>query len=82
MTAEKLRAAAASIRERAETFREEAEFMLAVAAMLENAAEDLELQEPGGGLAKRWDMRIHIAGDRALAVADAYLADDARRDAR
>jgi hypothetical protein len=48
---------------------------LAVADWLEDAAENLDLQAPGGDLAKQWDMRVHIAGDKALAVAHAYLGD-------
>jgi len=48
---------------------------LAVANWLEDAAENLEMQAPGGDLRKNWDMRVHIAGDRALAVACAYLGD-------
>ena len=46
---------------------------LAVADWLENAAEDLVMQGPGGDLIANWDMRIHINGDKALAVARAYL---------
>ena len=50
---------------------------LAVADLLDDAAENLDLQAPGGDLGKQWDMRVHIAGDKALAVARAYLGRDA-----
>lgn len=48
---------------------------LAVADWLEDAAENLEMQAPGGELQRVWDMRVHIAGDKALAVARAWRGD-------
>lgn len=49
------------------------EMWSAMADWLENAAEDIEMQGPGGDLVKNWDMRVHINGAKALAVARAYL---------
>jgi hypothetical protein len=48
---------------------------LAAAAMLDDAAENAELQAPNGDLRAQWDMRIHIATKHALAFARAYLGE-------
>jgi hypothetical protein len=48
---------------------------LAVADMLDNAAQDAEMQGPDGELRSQWDMRVHLATTRALAVARAYLGE-------
>ncbi|MGE0178142.1 MAG: hypothetical protein AB7R63_13950 [Phycisphaerales bacterium] len=46
---------------------------LAVAMLLDNAAQDMEMQSPTGELREHWDMRVNIACKHAIAVADAYL---------
>ena len=50
---------------------------LAVADWLYDAAENQEMQEPGGELHHQWDMRVHVATRCALTVARAYLGEDA-----
>lgn len=49
---------------------------LAVADLLEDAAENLDMQAPSGACRKHWDIRVHIAGEKALAVARAYLGSE------
>jgi len=44
-----------------------------VADWLDNAAEDLAMQSPGGELHHQWDMRVHINAKKALAFARTYL---------
>lgn len=43
---------------------------LALARLLDNAAEDFEMQGPGGELRDHWDVRVHTSCDLALTIAD------------
>lgn len=50
---------------------------LAVADLLDNAAEDAELQGPGGALLQHWDIRVDITTRFALVLALGYLRENA-----